>query len=218
MGALIRSLHCRAILLDLDGVLVDSRRCVELVWHAWAAERGLDPAPFLAVAHGRRISETIRMVRPDMDAAAEAAVLDAMEETETRGLAPFPGAADLVAALGESRHAVVTSGNRMVATLRLSTAGLPAPRTFVTAGDVRRGKPDPEGYLLAAGKLGVAPEDCLVIEDSPPGVAAGKAAGMRVVAVLTTHAAEQLALADVRLGALAALRVDGAGTGLDVSY
>lgn len=218
MGALIRSLRCRAILFDLDGVLVDSRRCVELVWHAWAAGRRLDPAPFLEVAHGRRISETILMVRPDMDAAAEAAVLDAMEETETRGLAPLPGAADLVAALGESQHAVVTSGSRAVATLRLRTAGLPLPRTFVTSGDVRRGKPDPEGYLLAAGKLGVAPEDCLVIEDSPPGVAAGKAAGMRVVAVLTTHKAEQLALADARVGALAALRLEGAGTGLDVSY
>ena len=83
---------------------------------------------------------------------------------------------------------------------------------------MRRGKPVPEGYLLAAGKLGVAPGDCLVIEDSPPGVAAGKAAGMRVVAVLTTHRAEQLAEADGRVGALAALRLESAGTGLDVSY
>ena len=211
-------MHCRAILFDLDGVLVDSRRCVELVWHAWAAERGLDPAPFLAVAHGRRISETIRMVRPDMDAAAEAAVLDAMEETETRGLAPFPGAAALRGVLGESRHAIVTSGSRAVATLRLTTAGLAIPPVFVTASDVRRGKPDPEGYRLAAGRLGVPPAECVVVEDSPPGVAAGKAAGMRVIAVLTTHAREQLALADVRLGALAHLHVETAEAGLNVTY
>jgi len=190
---------------------VDSRRCVELVWHAWAAERGLDPAPFLKVAHGRRISETIRLVRPDLDAKAEAAVLDAMEETETGGLVAFPGAADLLARLSDAQHAVVTSGSPAVATLRLRTAGLPIPRTFVTSHDVARGKPEPEPYLLAAGRLGLAPADCVVIEDSPPGVAAGKAAGMRVIAVLTTHAPEQLAAADVRVATLAALRVDTAG-------
>lgn len=190
---------------------MDSRRCVELVWHAWAAERGLDPAPFLKVAHGRRISETIRLVRPDLDAKAEAAVLDAMEETETGGLVAFPGAADLLARLSDAQHAVVTSGSPAVATLRLRTAGLPIPRTFVTSHDVARGKPEPEPYLLAAGRLGLAPADCVVIEDSPPGVAAGKAAGMRVIAVLTTHAPEQLAAADVRVATLAALRVDTAG-------
>lgn len=74
------SATCRAILFDLDGVLVDSRECIELVWRAWAAARGLDPAPFLAVAHGRRISETVRLVAPSLDARAEADVLDRMEE------------------------------------------------------------------------------------------------------------------------------------------
>jgi len=198
---------------------VDSRRAVERVWHAWAAQRGLDPAPFLKVAHGRRISETIRLVRPDLDARAEAAVLDAMEETETGGLVAFPGAAALLARVPETRRAVVTSGSVPVATLRLGTAGIPIPRTFITSGDVARGKPQPDPYLLAASRLGVQPADCVVIEDSPPGVAAGKAAGMRVVAVLTTHAAGQLAAADVRLGALAALRVEAAGTaGLSVRW
>ena len=219
MGALIRSLRCRAILFDLDGVLVDSRRCVELVWHAWAAERGLDPAPFLKVAHGRRISETIRLVRPDLDAKAEAAVLDAMEETETGGLAAFPGAAALLAALPDARRAIVTSGSRAVASLRLRTAGLRPPAVFVTSADVSRGKPEPEPYLLAAERLGVPPAECLVLEDSPPGVAAGKAAAMRVIALLTTHAADQLAAADARVAALAALRVDPAGAaGLTVSW
>ena len=198
---------------------MDSRRCVERVWHAWAAQRGLDPAPFLKVAHGRRISETIRLVRPDLDARAEAAVLDALEETETGGLVAFPGAAELLARLPETQRAIVTSGSVPVATLRLGTAGLPIPRTFITSGDVARGKPQPDPYLLAAARLGVQPADCVVIEDSPPGVAAGKAAGMRVVAVLTTHAAGQLAAADVRLGALAALRVEAAGTaGLSVRW
>src|SRR2546423_751991 len=88
-------MSCRAILFDLDGVLVDSRECIELIWHAWAAERGLDPAAFLRVAHGRRIAETLRLVAPQLDAAAAAAVLDAMEEVETRGLREAPGAAAL---------------------------------------------------------------------------------------------------------------------------
>ncbi|HVM42735.1 MAG TPA: HAD family phosphatase, partial [Gemmatimonadales bacterium] len=89
---------------------------------------------------------------------------------------------------------------------------------FITSGDVARGKPQPDPYLLAASRLGVQPADCVVIEDSPPGVAAGKAAGMRVVAVLTTHAAGQLAAADARLGALAELRVAVLPAGLTLEY
>jgi len=211
-------MQCRALLFDLDGVLVDSRRCIELVWHAWAAGRGLDPAPFLRVAHGRRISETIRLVAPELDAVAEAAVLDRMEEVETRGLSPAPGAGNLVAQLADTQWAVVTSGSRLVATLRLRTAGLPIPPVFVTSDDVRRGKPDPEGYLLAAAGLGVPPRDCLVLEDSPTGLAAAKAAGMRVIAVLTTHAAEALAGADARANSLAALRLEAGPAGLVVGF
>jgi len=208
--------HCRAILFDLDGVLVDSRRCVELVWRTWAAERGLDPAPFLAVAHGRRISETFRLVRPDLDAAAEARVLDAMEETETRGLEVVPGAEALLARLEARQWGIVTSGSDVVAGLRLRAGRIAPPPVFVTAGDVRRGKPDPEGYLLGARRLGCEPAECLVIEDAPPGVAAGKAAGMRVVALLTTHRAEQLVDADARVESLAALRVEAGPAGLTV--
>lgn len=214
----IPSARCRAILFDLDGVLVDSRKCVELVWHAWAAERGLDPAPFLKVAHGRRISDTMRLVRPDLDAVAEARVLDAMEEVETWGLSPVPGAAELVARLSDMQWAVVTSGSRAVATLRLRTVGLPIPPVFVTADDVQRGKPDPEGYLLAARRLGVESADCVVIEDSPTGLAAGKAAGMRVIAVLTTHAPAALADAEAQLASLAKLRLDARPAGLTLGF
>src|SRR5947208_3816387 len=141
-------MQCRAILFDLDGVLVDSRECIELIWHAWAAERGLDPADFLRVAHGRRIAETLRLVAPQLDASVEAAVLDAMEEVETRGLRATPGAAALLRQLSEAQRAIVTSGSRAVATLRLRTAGLPIPDVFVTAGDVKQGKP----YVLAPGR------------------------------------------------------------------
>ena len=159
------------------------------------------------MAHGRRIAETLRLVAPQLDASVEAAVLDAMEEVETRGLRATPGAAALLRQLSEAQRAIVTSGSRAVATLRLRTAGLPIPDVFVTAGDVKQGKPYPEGYLMAAGRLGVAPSDCVVVEDSPPGVAAGKAAGMRVIALLTTYPTAALTGADVRLDALAQLRV-----------
>lgn len=209
---------CRAVLFDLDGVLVDSRAAIEQVWREWAAARGRDWRPFLAVAHGRRTSETIRLVAPELDAKEESRALDAMEAVEARGLVAFPGAADLVAAVGDP-WAIVTSGSPPVASLRLRTAGLPFPAVFVTSRDVRRGKPDPEGYLLAAGGLGALPEDCVVVEDSPTGVAAGKAAGMRVIAVCSTYPESALGDADVRLPALASLRVraDRAGV-LEVAF
>jgi sugar-phosphatase len=209
---------CRAILFDLDGVLVDSRRSIELIWHEWAARRGLDPAPFLRVAHGRRTSETIRTVAPGLDMAAAVAELDAMEAVEARGLTPAPGAAALLAFLAPSEWAVVTSGGHAVATLRLRTSNLPVPGVFVTADDVARGKPDPEGYLLAASRLAVVPRDCIVVEDSPTGLAAARAAGMRTIAMLTTYEAGDLGEADARLPSLADLhlRRADAATGLAV--
>lgn len=130
-----------------------------------------------------------------------------MEERETEGLAVIPGARELMAQLPESARAIVTSGSRPCATLRLNFAGIPIPNVFITAENVRRGKPDPEGYLAAATRLGLSPTDCVVIEDAPPGVAAAKAAGMRVIGVLTTHLAEALGEGDARIHALSVLRV-----------
>lgn len=195
----------RALLFDLDGVLVDSRRCIENIWRKWAAARGRAPAPFIAVCHGRRTSETIAQLAPELDAKAEAAVLDRMEEVETDGVEPVPGAKELLAGLADGTWAVVTSGSRKVARLRLTHVGLPIPTVFITAEDVRRGKPDPEGYLLAAARLGVEPSQCVVIEDSPPGVAAGTAAGMRVIGVTTTHQADALVGADELIPGLGSL-------------
>jgi sugar-phosphatase len=192
---------------------------IEQVWREWAAAKGRDFRDFLRVAHGRRTSETIRLVAPELDPRAEAAALDAMEAVETRGLVAFPGAEALVRCLPQDRWAIVTSGTAAVATLRLRTAGLPVPAVFVTADDVRRGKPDPEGYLAAAARLGVAARDCVVVEDSPTGVAAGKAAGMKVIAVLTTYPAAAVAEADVIVAALSALRARPEGaTGLGVDW
>jgi sugar-phosphatase len=185
-------LSCRAILFDLDGVLADSRRVVEGVWKKWGALKGIDPAPFLAIAHGRRTSEILRAVAPHLDIAAETARLDRMEEFETEGLVPIPGARDFVASLPDGRWGVVTSGHRKCAEFRLRHVGIRIPRVFITGDMVKRGKPDPEGYLTGAERLGFPPADVVVFEDAPPGLAAARAAGMRVVGVLTTHPAEAL--------------------------
>lgn len=180
---------------------------VDRVWRRWAQIQGRAPEPFIAVAHGRRISETLRLVAPDLDWRRETASLDRMEQTETDGLVATPAAAQLLDGLPASAWAVVTSGSRPVARLRLDATRLPTPRILVTGEDVERGKPDPEGYRLAARRLDLSPKSCVVIEDAPPGIQAGKAAGMRVIAVLTTHAPERLAEADIQLPNLTALRI-----------
>jgi len=198
---------CCAILFDLDGVLVDSRRCVEFVWQTWCAEQGRDPREFIALAHGRRTSETLRDLAPDLDIRVEATRLEQMEAGETRGVTPVPGAAELLTSVPRDRWAVVTSGSPAVARLRLRVAAVPTPAVLITGADVRRGKPDPDGYLQAAERLGFAPAECLVVEDAPAGVAAGRAAGMRVVAVAGTVPAEELRLADHHVEALTHLQV-----------
>jgi len=188
-----------AVLADMDGTLVDSRVVVDRHWRLFAARHGLDVAPFLAHAHGRRSSDVIRELAPQLDAAAEAAELDAGEEVDLDGLRAVPGAADLLAALPEGAIAVVTSAHRSLATSRLAAVGLPVPAVMVCGDEVAHGKPDPEGYLRAAAELRVAPADCLVLEDVPAGVAAGLAAGALVVAVETTYPAAELRAAAVSL-------------------
>lgn len=208
----ISSLECRALLFDLDGVLVDSHACTELIWRTWAHRHGLDPTVILRVAPGRRTFDTLREVAPHLDPLAEAAVLNQMELEERRGTAPVKGAAELLASLPPRQWAVVTSGALEVARLRLGLAGLPDPPFLVSASDVQHGKPDPEGYLMAAHALGVAPKQCVVLEDAPAGVAAGKAAGMSVLAVLSTHGVAALCAADHCLHELADLRARMSGS------
>jgi sugar-phosphatase len=200
-------IECAAVLFDLDGVLVDSTAYVERQWREWAAWRGLDPAPFLRVCHGRRALETIRLAAPELDAEAEVARFREKLIEDDPVLAPVPGAAELLAAVPAGVWAVVTSGNRVTATRRLTSAGLPIPSVLVTAEDVGQGKPSPEGYLRAAERLGVSPAECVVIEDAPPGIEAGLAAGMRVVGLTSTYPPEALAAAHHRIAALSELRL-----------
>ena len=191
------TLQCNAVIFDIDGVLVDSTALVERHWQEWAAQHGLDFAAIMQVAHGMPTSETMQLVAPHLDIEAETARMDAGEEMDTDGLVKIDGAAELVRSLPQGSWAVATSGTQAMARTRPGYAGVPLPAAFITIEDVERGKPDPEPYLLAAERLGVAPEQCVVIEDAPAGIKAAHAAGMRVIAVATTHAAEELEEADV---------------------
>jgi sugar-phosphatase len=206
-------LACEALLFDLDGVLVDSAACVERVLATWAARHSLEPRAVYQAGLGRRTIETIQLVAPHLDAEQEAVVLTAAESTTTEGIAEVPGARGLVASIPRHRWAIVTSGARAVATLRLRATGLPVPDVLLCAEDVVRGKPDPTGYLAAATRLDATPDACIVIEDAPAGLAAARAAGMRSIGIAGSYPAAALRDATHVVSALAALRVSDGGQG-----
>ena len=206
-----------AILFDLDGVLADSTPSVTRAWSAWARRVGLEPEFLLPLVHGRRAIDTIRAVRPELDAESELATLVADETTDNADVVEIPGARALVSALPADRWAIVTSGLRSVATARLVAAGVPIPRVMVTAESIRNGKPDPEAYLKGAAELGFAPADCLVVEDAPAGAAAARAAGMRLLGLATTHTAAELEPADLVVPDLTHVIVRLVGDKLEVS-
>ena len=211
----MKRFECKAVLFDLDGVLVDSTRHVEDQWRRWAQAKGLSPEPFLRVCHGRRALETIQLAAPHLDAEAEIAAFAPEEGSDAGVLGPIDGAASLLQKLPGGSWAVATSGTRATATARLRGAGLPIPDILVCAEDVVRGKPSPDVYLMAAAKLGTLPSECLVLEDAPAGVRAARAAGMRVIALTTTHAAAELN-ADARVASLSGVhlgRIDGQSAG-----
>jgi sugar-phosphatase len=178
-----RSIPCRGLLFDSDGVLVDSDASVLLSWSRWAERWDLDPAEVAAMVHGRRSADTVALLIDSADRARALAQIDRYEVEDAATVTACAGAADLLRSLPRDRWAVVTSGRRDLATARLAAAGLPVPGVLVPADDVARGKPDPAGYLRAAEALGVPASDCVVFEDSTAGVAAGLAAGATVVGV-----------------------------------
>ncbi|HET7440329.1 MAG TPA: HAD-IA family hydrolase [Terriglobales bacterium] len=202
-----REFHCAAILFDLDGVLVDSTRSVARLWKLWAKENKLDPAQLLEIAHGRRTIEVVRLLTPHLPAEAEVEKIEAREAADTHGVSVMPGAVELVASIPQRRWAVVTSGTRYLATARLRLAKIALPEVLISADDVVNGKPHPEPYLKGAQRLGFRPEECLVIEDAPAGIAAAHAGGMKVIALASTYPAGELREADAVIGKLAQLQV-----------
>jgi sugar-phosphatase len=188
----MKSLRCRALLFDMDGVLVDSTAAVARVWSVWAKKHGLDPETVVKIAHGRPSISTIRELLPRADHEAEDREVERLEIEDVEGIAALPGAAELLRVLPANKYAIVTSATRPLAEVRLLAAGLPVPEKLVTARDAKRGKPHPDPYLMGAQLLGVPPVECVVIEDAPSGIRAGKAAGGRVVALRTTASDAEL--------------------------
>ena len=177
---------CSALLFDLDGVLIDSNPAVSRVWSAWAEERGFDPAEVVAHAHGRPSLATVRKYLPTADHEAENREVERREIKDVEGVVLLPGARELLQSLPPDRWTIATSCTRPLAEVRLRAAGLPVPERLVTSTDVTHGKPNPEPFLKAAAKLGFPASACVVLEDVPAGIRAGKAAGSRVIALRTT--------------------------------
>ncbi|MEU0332921.1 HAD-IA family hydrolase [Streptomyces sp. NPDC006193] len=179
-------LTARALLLDMDGTLVNSDAVVERIWRRWADRHGLDGDEVMKVVHGRQGHASMALLlpgRPLEQNLADNARMLAEETADTDGVVEIPGASAFLAALRGLPHALVTSADVALSTARMNAAGLPLPPVRVTAESVGASKPDPEGFLKGAAELGVDPADCIVFEDSGAGIAAGRAAGMRVVGV-----------------------------------
>jgi sugar-phosphatase len=183
---------CSALLFDMDGVLIDSTPAVARVWRKWALAHNFDPREVVARAHGRPSIVTIREYLPDADHEAENRIVERAEIEDLDGVVPLPGARELLSALPAQRWTISTSATRPLAEARLRAAGLSIPEKLVTASDIKHGKPHPEPYRKAAAALGFAPADCVVVEDVPAGVEAGRAAGARVIGFPTTVPAQKL--------------------------
>lgn len=207
-------IHCKGILFDMDGILISSIASVERSWTKWAHLRGVDAALTRKIAHGRRAVEAIAKLRPDLDSEAELKVIEDIEVEDNEGLSVLPGVRDLLAALPLDRWTVVTSATERLARIRLAAAGILVPRQLVTAEHVTRGKPHPEPFLAGAALLGITPADCVVFEDSPSGIDAGRAAGCTVVATTFTLSAEWLDAAHYLIRDLTAVRAERDGDAL----
>jgi sugar-phosphatase len=182
----------RGILFDLDGVLVDSTPAVARCWSRWAVQYGFNADEIVHRAHGRPSIVTLRELMPDGDYEAENRKVEEWEIADTDGVVPLPGVMEILRALPPDQWTIVTSCTRPLAEVRIRVAGLPRPAKLVTSGDVQRFKPDPDPYLKGAELLGLAPADCVVVEDAPAGIRAGRAAGSRVLALRTTEGDERL--------------------------
>lgn len=177
-----------AFLFDMDGTILTSIKSAERVWTSWAIRHGLDPVSFVPTIHGKRTEDTIRNLGlPGVDPVAEALGIALAEIEDVGDIEEIAGVGRFLASLPTDRWAIVTSASRPLATARIAAAGLPLPPLLVSADDVKRGKPHPDPFLLGAQKLGVAPQDCLVFEDTTIGLAAAESAGMDSVVVTATH-------------------------------
>jgi mannitol-1-/sugar-/sorbitol-6-phosphatase len=208
----------RGLLFDMDGVLVSSIGSVLRSWRRWAAMYGVPNAETYEVPHGMRAIEIVKSLRPDIDPYEALRVIEDIEMNDTDDLTVLPGVKALLESLPPERWAIVTSATRRLMLGRLKVAGLPVPVNIISADEVQRGKPDPEPYVLGAGLLGCKPEECIVIEDAPSGVSAGKAARARVLGVLGTHTLSDLHEADWVVGSLEDVQVTASAEKLEFCF
>ncbi|MCC9685114.1 HAD family hydrolase [Streptomyces sp. MNU103] len=212
------TIHARALLFDNDGTLVSSLASVNRCWTRWAVEYGLTAEDFVRIElHGRPAAEIAADLLPAHVVPQAVARIEDLEVEDVAdgGVTLLPGTEEFLTGLPAERWAVVTSATRRLAEARLGAAGI-RPKTLVAADDITRGKPDPEPYLLAARMLGVDPADCVVFEDAPAGLQAGRAAGMTTVALATTHRAEELT-ADLVVRDLSALSALVTDAGIEIA-
>lgn len=210
-------IHADALLFDNDGTLVSSLASVDRCWTQWAREYGVTAEEFARIGlHGRPAAEIAADLLPAEAVPGAVARIEQLEvdDVPNGGAVLLPGTAEFLASLPADRWAVVTSATRRLAEARLGAVGI-LPKTLVTADDITRGKPDPEPYLLAARQLGVDPARCVVFEDAPAGLQAGRAAGMTTVALATTHKAHELT-ADLVVDDLSALSALVTGDGVEI--
>lgn len=181
----------------MDGILVSSLDAVRRAWSRWALMRGLDPVYACQVSHGCRAIDSMAILRPDLDAAAEVHILESFELEDTYDITALPGVLHLLEALNRNpetceRWAVVTSASARLARRRMAAGGIPIPHCIVAAEQVARGKPHPDPFLAGAALLDLPPQECVVFEDSSSGVQAGRAAHCTVVATTFSHPIDNL--------------------------
>nr|WP_219606657.1 sugar phosphatase [Pectobacterium sp. CFBP8739] len=215
------SVECKGFLFDLDGTLVDSLPAVERAWINWAKDHGIEPQEVLDFIHGKQAITSLRHFLQGQSEETIQQEFDALEKTEasdTQGIVAMPGAKALLERLDalDIPWAIVTSGTVPIASARHHRGELPAPRAFITAEQVAKGKPHPDAYLLGAQQLGLKPEECVVVEDAPAGVLSGLAAGCKVIAVKAPADTPKLDQVDLVLDSLEQIEIETLPNGAKV--
>jgi beta-phosphoglucomutase-like phosphatase (HAD superfamily) len=189
----------------MDGVLIDSQPNHVRAWQAVFAARGVALDAMLPLQReGEKALDTCAWICRELGLDWNSAERETLVAEKRRifralpGTAPFPDVPELLVGLAERRLPIaLVTGSTVVNAQAIVPPELWARfAVVVSAEDVTRGKPDPEGYRKAAAALGVAPDSCLAVENAPFGIQAARAAGCRVLALTTTLPAEWLAEAD----------------------